>query len=104
VRELLCQAGDLDLANHLGVPRSTAPSWNRRGMPDVVTLDVLDRDADGLRTEVLRLRRRIGLLLAIIRLLFAIPPRVWPSLGSSLPHFRAPDPLESSTLPNNHGE
>ena len=53
-------------------------------MPEVVTLDVVDHDADHLRAEVLRLRRRVALLLAMIRLLFT----VFRTLGVSLDEER----------------
>ena len=44
----------------------------RRGMPDVVTLDVLDSDANQLRAQVVRLENRVCTLLAIVRLLFCV--------------------------------
>jgi hypothetical protein len=58
LRELICRTRDLELADHLGVPRSTAKSWLRRGPASVVTVDVLDDDADRVRERVLRLKRR----------------------------------------------
>jgi len=72
LRELAYHAGDPGVAQRLGVPRSTARSWIRRGMPDVVTLDVLDPDAGELRAQVVRLENRVCMLLAIVRLLFCV--------------------------------
>jgi hypothetical protein len=72
LRELAYHAGDPGVAQRLGVPRSTARSWMRRGMPDVVTLDVLDPDAGELRVQVVRLENRVRMLLAIVRLLFCV--------------------------------
>ena len=64
-RDLVCWTRDLDLAERLGVPRSTAKSWMRRGVRPVVTSTVLDDDAIHLRIRVLRLERRVQVLLAI---------------------------------------
>jgi len=72
IRELASQAGDASVARHLGIPKSTVNSWLRRGMPDVVTMDVLDRDVAELQAEVVRLENRVRLLLAIVRLLFVV--------------------------------
>jgi hypothetical protein len=47
LRELAYHAGDPGIAQQLGVPRSTARSWIGRGMPDVVSLEVADKDAAG---------------------------------------------------------
>lgn len=57
--------GDLGLAVRHGVPRSTARGWLRQLRTDVVSIDVLDMDADGLQREVLFLRRRVTRLLAL---------------------------------------
>lgn len=72
LRELAYHAGDPGVAQRLGVPRSTARSWMRRGMPEVVTLDVLDSDAGELRAQIVRLENRVRMLLAIVRLLFCV--------------------------------
>jgi hypothetical protein len=52
------------LFRELGVPRSTAVSWIRRGQRPVVSAQVLALDQLELQTEVLALGRRIKLLLA----------------------------------------
>ena len=74
------------LFRDLGVPRSTAASWIRRGQRPVVSAQVLALDQLELQAEVLALERRIKFLLAIIRLMcvcecelalgLADPPRI----------------------------
>ena len=44
----------------------------RRGMPEVVTLDVLDSDDGELRAQIVRLENRVRMLLAVVRLLFCV--------------------------------
>ena len=73
MRDLVCEEGDPGLFGHLGVPRSTAVSWIRRGPRPVVSADVLSLDQAELQAEVLALRRRIRFLLAIIRLALPTP-------------------------------
>ncbi len=70
IRELACQAGDLSVAPYLGVPKATMASWLRRGMPEVVTMDGFDSDAE-LRAQVIRLQRRVRTLAAVVRVLIA---------------------------------
>jgi transposase InsO family protein len=60
------------LFQDLGVPRSTAASWLRRGPRAVVTAEVLALDQQELQAEVLLLQRRIRFLLGIIRLAFLL--------------------------------
>jgi hypothetical protein len=72
MRDLTCEERDPGLFQHRGVPRSTAVSWIRRGPRPVVSAAVLSLDHAELQAEVLALRRRIRLLLAIIRLAFLL--------------------------------
>jgi putative transposase len=72
MRDLVCEERDPHLFRHLGVPRSTAVSWIRRGPRPVVSADVLAMDAAELQAEVLALRRRIRFLLTIVRLAFLL--------------------------------
>lgn len=60
------------LFQDLGVPRSTAASWLRRGQRPVVTAEVFALDQQELQAEVLLLQRRIRFLLGIIRLAFLL--------------------------------
>ena len=72
LRELVRRTGDLTLATELGVPRSTAAGWLRQPDRATVTLDVLSKDAEDLQAEIIRLRRRIQRLRAVVRLLVAL--------------------------------
>jgi len=72
MRDLVCEEHDPSLFRHLGVPRSTAASWIRRGPRPVVSTEVLALDHAELQAEVLALRRRVRFLLAIIRLAFLL--------------------------------
>jgi hypothetical protein len=47
MRDLVCEERDPRLFRHLGVPRSTAVSWIRRGPRIVVSADVLAMDTAG---------------------------------------------------------
>jgi transposase InsO family protein len=67
-RRLIQTTGDLDLAARHGVPRSTARGWLKQTKTDVVSIDVLDMDAEALQREVLWLRRRVARLLALLHL------------------------------------
>src|SRR5664279_4424150 len=72
LRDITCEEGDPMLFRDLGVPRSTAASWIRRGQRPVVSARVLALDQLELQAEVLALGRRIKFLLAIIRLAFLL--------------------------------
>ena len=60
------------LFRDLGVPRSTAARWIRRGPRPVVSTEVLAMDQQELQAEILSLQRRVRFLLAIIRLAFLL--------------------------------
>ena len=68
-RQLIQTTGDLDMAVRHGVPRSAARGWLKQSKTDVVSIDVLDMDAEALQREVLFLRRRITRLLALLHLI-----------------------------------
>lgn len=72
LKELVRETGNLTIATRLSVPRSTAAGWIRRQRQDVITLDVLELREKQLQAEVLKLRRRIRTLGAIISLLLAL--------------------------------
>ena len=69
LRDLTCKERNPHLFARLGVPRSTAASWLRRGPRAVVSAELLDDDHKELQARVLKLERRIDLLLALLRLL-----------------------------------
>ena len=87
LRELALEDGDARLLKGLGVPRSTSVSWLRRGPRAVVTLDVVSKESIELQAEVLRLRQRVEVLRAIVRLLFMLVRLV----GARLDETRIPD-------------
>lgn len=72
LRDLVPTVGAPDVVAALGVPRSTALGWLRGGYRPVVTADVLDMDAVRLQAEVLKLRHRVRMLSAIVRLRVAL--------------------------------
>jgi transposase InsO family protein len=69
IRQTICESGDRDLFPELDIPRSTVRSWIHRGVPDVVTSDLVARDRSGLLIEIEELQRRVALLGAVIGLL-----------------------------------
>ena len=68
LRRLIQNTGDLELAVRHGVPRSTARGWLKQSRTDVVSIDVLDMDAEALQRELLFLRRRVSRLLSLLHL------------------------------------
>jgi hypothetical protein len=60
------------VATDLGVPRSTARGWLGAAPTVVVCLDVADLTEPELRQEVLKLRRRVQKLTALLRLALAL--------------------------------
>jgi hypothetical protein len=72
IRDLVCEERDPALFAQLGIPRSTAASWIRRGSRPVVTTELFGQDEQQLRARVLKLERRVQLLLSIVRLLLLL--------------------------------
>src|SRR5919197_3170851 len=68
LRELVQRTGDVNIAADLGVPQSTARGWLRTAPTVVVGLDVANLTELQLRQEVLKLRRRVQKLAALLRL------------------------------------
>jgi hypothetical protein len=68
LRHLVQRTGDVTVATGLGVPRSTARGWLGSAPRAVVCLDVADLTEPELRQEVLKLRRRVLKLTALLRL------------------------------------
>src|SRR5688572_1494105 len=68
LRDLVQRTGDLAFATAVGIPRSTARGWLRAAPALVVSLDVADLTEPELRQEILKLRRRIEKLAALLRL------------------------------------
>lgn len=72
LRELVRRTGDVSIATEVGVPRSTAAGWLRSAPRPVVSLDVVEMPDVALQAEVVKLRRRVQTLSAIIGLLLAV--------------------------------
>jgi len=87
LRDLVQRTGDVTIATDLGVPRSTARGWLDKAPKVVVSLDVTDLTPSELQKEVLKLRRRVKKLTALLRLAVALLQ----SSGFSLTHTRLPD-------------
>jgi putative transposase len=68
LRELVQRTGNLTIATDLGVPRSTARGWLGTAPTVVVGLDVANLTELELQQEVLKLRRRLQKLAALLRL------------------------------------
>ena len=68
LRELVQRTGDVTIATDLGVPRSTRRGWLRTAPTAVVSLEGADLTELELRQEVLKLRRRVQKLAALLRL------------------------------------
>ena len=90
LRDLVQRTGDLTIATDLGVPRSTARGWLRAAPTVVVSLEVADLTEPELRQEVLKLRRRVEKLTALLRLALALLRTSGFTLtGARLPDGRA---------------
>ena len=72
IRQTICETGDRDLFPKLDIPRSTIRSWIHRGVPDVVTSDLISHDRSDLLVEIQELRHRGALLGTVIGLLTAM--------------------------------
>ena len=94
LRRLIQNTGDLDLAVRHGVPRSTARGWLKQSRTDVISIDVLDMDAEALQREVLFLRRRLTRLLALLHLVIV----AFKVAGFSFDRVRIPDGARKQRL------
>ena len=72
LRDLVQRTGDLTIATDLGVPRSTARGWLGAAPTVVVSLEGADLTESELRQEILKLRRRVEKLAALLRLALAL--------------------------------
>jgi putative transposase len=72
LRDLVQRTGDVTIATSLGVPRSTARGWLGAAPTVVVSLEVANLTEPELRQEILRLRRRVEKLAALLRLALAL--------------------------------
>ena len=72
LRNLVQRTGDVTVATELGVPRSTARGWLGEAPTVVVSLDVTELTEPELRKEVVKLRRRVRKLMALLRLVLVL--------------------------------
>ena len=72
VRELICATGDPSLFPELAIPRSTSAGWLREGAREVVTAEVFSKTDDDLRLENLKLKRRLAVVTAVLRLVVTL--------------------------------
>ena len=91
LQHLVHRTGDVILATNLGVPRSTARGWLGAAPTVVVSLDAADLTEPELRQEVVKLRRRVQKLTALLRLVLA----VLRTFGFRLTEERLPDGRET---------
>lgn len=87
LRDLVRRTGDVTVATDLGVPRSTARGWLTEPATVIVSLDGANLTELQLRQEIVRLRRDLQKLTALLRLMLAVQQ----SLGFTLTHQRLPD-------------
>ena len=66
IRKAICESRDPDLFPELDIPNSTIRTWLHRGVPDVITSELVDREHSELLLENRVLRRRVALLGAIV--------------------------------------
>ena len=86
LRNLVQGTRDVTIATDLGVPRSTARGWLGKAPKVVVSLDT-DVRASELQQEILKLRRGVKKLTALLRLALALLR----SSGFTLTYERLPD-------------
>ncbi len=72
VREAILESGDRDLSAELEIPRSTIRSWIHRGLPGVVTSELVTCDRAALISEIHALRQRTAVLAGVVGLLMAM--------------------------------
>jgi hypothetical protein len=73
LREHVYRTGARALGHGLHVPRSTVSTWKRRGLRSVVTLEPFQQDRQQLLCTIEKLKTRVQILAAAVRLL-RVPP------------------------------
>jgi hypothetical protein len=95
LRNLVQRTGDVTVATELGVPRSTARGWLGETQTVVVCLDVTELTEPELRLEVVKLRRRVRKLMALLRLVLVLLQ----TSGFRLTLARLPDGRDKQRIP-----
>ncbi len=72
IKQAILESEDRDLFPELQIPQSTIRSWVHRGLPDVVTSELVAFDRAALISEIHALRQRTALLAAVVGLLAAM--------------------------------
>ena len=86
IREAILESGDCELFPELEIPKSTIRSWVHRGLPDVVTSELVTCDRAEFSAESQARRQRAALLAGVVGLLAA--PALMLFLGPCLPEFQ----------------
>jgi putative transposase len=92
--QLVRDTRDATIATRVGVPRSTASGWIRRAPRPVTSTAATDPALAELRARVARLEKRVELLRAVLRILFALLKVLKPDLS----RFRIPAPEKARML------
>lgn len=87
IKEQIIRSGDPELFPDLEIPRSTAVSWIRRGVAEIISLVQADGGEPALRERIAKLEARVAMLTAVLGLVLALL-RV---SGFSLEGSRVPD-------------
>jgi hypothetical protein len=72
VRELVCATGNPDLFPELNIPKSTLRGWLSRDFKTAIGSESAARTEIELYAEIKKLRRRVGVLQAVMRLLVVL--------------------------------
>ena len=72
LREHVCRTGARALGHGMHLPRSTVSTWKRRGLRSVVTLEPFQQDRQQLLCTIEKLKTRVQILAAAVRLLLAL--------------------------------
>jgi hypothetical protein len=99
IKEQIIRSGDPELFPDLEIPRSTAVSWIRRGVGEIVSLVQEDGGEPALRHRIAKLEGRVAMLTAVLRLVLTLL-RV---SGFSLELSRVPDDSCPAQFPDTTG-
>ena len=95
IKEQIIRTGNPDLFPELQIPRSTALSWIRRGVGEVISLDDPHELEAALRSRIVKLESRISMLTAVLRLVRSVCSAS-PVSSSSSTVFQMQPPSASS--------
>ena len=72
VKTQVIAARNPNLFPELEIPRSTASSWIRRGLGNVVSFDEVGQTEAHFRERIAKLERRVAMLTAVLRLVLVL--------------------------------